>query len=442
MSAHWLQIFVPSFLEGIAILAIAYAINTNAKIGIAKSLAFAAVFASLSYTMDHFQASYHIAVSTVAGIALFLALKRPTRKLIVNYTIDILLAFVVLTLAQLAITGIAGLFSVDLIQNEMAIIFILAGLAALAFWLSSKLSVRIFFEKYYMPNRLAILFSAISLMILITMIGNLVFFYEDVFAHDASGQIYFLLAGYFVATLSLGLILIRERKAAKNNAVMQKYGELLQNSIKQYIAHIHDYKNHMQMILALNKDEEGSIINKEQQAYIEGLISGQNRIEGVSIVQDSVPVSAMLNQQKEYARQRNIEFSVNVGRSVAPYRIPEIELVDILYNLINNAFEEAEKLDLENRLVQIDFGDGFFEIRNRVTLSLAKEETAGIDRFFEQGYSTKGSGRGFGLSNVLSSVKQNGIRLDRELVDGTIIFRLEFPEDSIETPDGLACPTA
>jgi sensor histidine kinase regulating citrate/malate metabolism len=131
---------------------------------------------------------------------------------------------------------------------------------------------------------------------------------------------------------------------------------------------------------------------------------------------------------KELAKKAMITFDVNTKGSMWVYKIPQTELIDVLSNLISNAFEEVEKLAPENRFVQLDFYDNTIEVRNHVSFDLIKSGIKTVPQFIERGYSTKGADRGFGMNNVIAITERYNIKTNYELSDGCFVFSLEFPE--------------
>jgi len=401
-------------------------INPNARLGIIKSIAYAAILAGAATAVDTAHISYHFVFSVIVGVALYLLFKRPARKHIVNYMVDILASNVVLALFQLIITGIAGLFSIDLVDDSVAIIIILAALIALFERLSYIVSIHAFLEKHYMPNRVMVLLAIISALFLVTIVIDLVLYSADLFSTVAGQNILLVVVGYFVCSLILGIIFIRMNRISKEKAAVLEYGEQLQNVVNEYRRSNHNFKHHIQMIMNLNENPDGTIKNRELQDYIEAVKSEKNYFGDTSIIKDDVLVSAMLHQKKEYARRNSINFTVCIHSPLSEYGLPNTELIDLLANLIDNAFEAVECLPSEDRDVYLDFDDCLIEVRNKAITGTGKGPLVKPGRFFEDGYSTKGADRGFGLSNVISIANSFGIKVSSDIDNVFVVFRLEF----------------
>ena len=425
MIVEKILIFVPSFLEAISIVLILSTINRNGIIGIPRTMVYAVSLSFLSLVMDAFQVSFHMIISILASVFLYLLLKWPTRVTIGKYTIDVLFSIGILTFFQFVSTVIAGLLSIDLLLDNTAMICAMAIIILVFALLSKNIYVNAFFEKYYIPYRETILLSVLSLLLLITIVTNLHLYHEKVFVVGAEAQIYLVILGYFFVNLISCFSLFRISKVNKERIASIKYGDNLLNIVNQYSKLVHEHRHHLQIIVALNLDEQGRIRNEELDQYIESLISDDKKISGASIINDDFLISALLYQKQDLAKRSMISFEINTEGSLSVYSIPQTALIDVLNNLINNSFEEVEKLPSEKRYVSLNFRNNTIEIINRLSYRPSQSEI-GISRFFEQGYSTKGPGRGFGLSNVLTIAEKYNIRIQYELKNDYFVVKLVF----------------
>jgi hypothetical protein len=339
--------------------------------------------------------------------------------------VDLLVGFVIFTVIQLLATGVAMLFSVNLIENWVAVICILAGLIVLFDRLSKLDGVHTFFEKYYKPYRAAIIFAVFSALFFITILFDMILYHEELFSAEQGERILLMVIGFFVLNLGLGIVVIRMDNISKERTAIEEYGKDLQNIVKDQRRVNHDHKNHLQMILSLNEGPDGIAKVTEIRDYIEKILGSRSRDGDITIIKDDVLISAMLNQKKQVANQKGIVFTYSDMSPLSEYKIPNTELIDILLNLIENAFEEVETLDKKNRAVNLVFGERMIEVSNTVSARLAKNED-NTDHFAEDGYSTKGSGRGFGLGKVYSAAKTFGVRVETGIFANSVHFKLWF----------------
>lgn len=423
MILEWILFLAQSGLEAITILAIAAILNTHTNLPLVKVILYAAITIVLSAIVEIIQPQFYLFFSIVIIIVAYLIVKQPSRKFLGNYTTDILISIGIFLFVRLIVTTVLGLVNINLLTNRYAALVVYIALSLLFRALSSRISILVFCETWYLPYRTTILLTTASLLFLVIIIRDLAYYHSAVFSLSGATHILLIILGYLILNVLLGFSLIATKRVNEQNKAVIKYGDYLQNVVDWYREYIHDNKNHLQMLLALNRNKNGSFCNEGINNYIQSLINDQNRKTDTSIIKDSILISAMLNMKKEYAQQNRINLQVNIVNSLTSYNIPEAELIDILTNLINNAFEETEKLEPENRRVYILFDKNLIEVSNTVTIRVQNE---GANEFFTQGYSSKGSGRGFGLSRVLSIAGRYNISVDKNLVEDWLTFRLEF----------------
>ena len=435
MTIALVLLFARSFCEGILLLAILRMVNPNAKLNVLGSVIFAFALALDGSLTEYFQIPFHLVVSIVLSVVVFLALKRAVRKESAYFIVDILLSFVILTAVQFIITIIAGLLSVNLLEAPVAVLCILVGLVFVFAKLSSNVRIAAFFEKYYFPNRTAVLFSIISILLLMAALINMFYYHEGLLDIAGRGQIYLVSIGYFIINIWLCIALFRMRLANVEKTSMQEYGEKLTRAVDEYRMSTHDFKHHLQTMIILNRDENGMVMNKNLNAYIEYLNLDKNQEGDRPIILDDVAVSAILHQKREYAKQKGIGFHVNHFGKKLPDVIPCTELIEILNNLIENSFEAVEGLEPEARSVWLELSKSAIEIRNNVSFDIATGE-GWHEHIFEKGYSTKGPNRGYGLSNVLTIAERRHIKIRHELQNGMVVIRLETPDNNPSQPEG------
>lgn len=175
-------------------------------------------------------------------------------------------------------------------------------------------------------------------------------------------------------------------------------------------ANNHDFTNKLHVILGLIQME----MYEEATAYIENITMVQRAsISKVMSAVDDPAVAALLIGKNARASEINARFILREGSSFAKSDsfIPSETLVTIIGNLIDNAFDamntEAETYDRQKELL--------FGIYSKPGALLITADDTGtgipeedLEKIFENGYSTKGEGRGTGLYQVKSMVEGLG----------------------------------
>ena len=120
------------------------------------------------------------------------------------------------------------------------------------------------------------------------------------------------------------------------------------------------------------------------------------------------------------AEEKQIDIHTDFSCSLEPMDVPDIFLIEILGNLLDNAIDEvtARKKQEKIRIAITDNGE-------EICLSIANEHDKipydKYSRFFQEGYSEKGNNRGVGLPYVKKIVDKFHGRIEV----GNIIYRLE-----------------
>ncbi len=198
-------------------------------------------------------------------------------------------------------------------------------------------------------------------------------------------------------------------------------------------ANNHDFTNKLHVIMGLIQME----MYDEALNYIQNITIVQRETISKIMKRISCPaLAALLIGKNARASELNVRFTFDEESSLdTDVHIPDDVLVTITGNLIDNAFDAMngkgseytpENLDKELK-VGIYSKDGDLEIKVEDNGPGIKAEN--LEHVFENGFSTKGDGRGIGLHQVSSLVKAYGGTIDISSQEGKgTSFSLEFKE--------------
>ena len=197
-------------------------------------------------------------------------------------------------------------------------------------------------------------------------------------------------------------------------------------------ANNHDFTNKLHVILGLIQME----MYDEAISYIENItIVQRSTISKIMHAVNEPAVAALLIGKTARASELNVKFVLREGcyYSNADMPLPSEALVTIIGNLIDNAFDAMN--ESEN-----DYGahkELLFGIYSRPGAVLITADDTGkgipeedLERIFENGYSTKGTGRGTGLYQVKTLVEGLGgkITVESQVGVGTS-FAISFTKN-------------
>ena len=196
-------------------------------------------------------------------------------------------------------------------------------------------------------------------------------------------------------------------------------------------ANNHDFTNKLHVILGLIQME----MYEEATTYIQNITMVQrSTISRIMNAVDAPAIAALLIGKTARASELNIKFVLREGccYSQSDMNLPSEVLVTIIGNLIDNAFESMNENN--DYTVQKELLFGIYSKPGAVLIT-TDDTGSGIslenmEQIFENGYSTKGEGRGTGLYQVKSMVDALGGKITAESQVGVgTSFSVSFMED-------------
>jgi hypothetical protein len=187
----------------------------------------------------------------------------------------------------------------------------------------------------------------------------------------------------------------------------------------------HDFLNHVQTIYALLSHGK----REAQLKYMKELIE---EIDDVTdIIRIGHPAIAALIQAKiAVAIRTKITFHYHfTGLDGLTLGIKSVDIVKIIGNLIDNAFDEANKFPPEQREVRVngwsEANSLFITVTNPIEGELSEADK---EKIFEIGFTTKSNGdhHGVGLAVVKETILKYKGTIDVYTEDGTINFQVSI----------------
>lgn len=227
---------------------------------------------------------------------------------------------------------------------------------------------------------------------------------------NLSGRVERILIYVTALVVSWGAVLdIRDAYSARNAA---RQRQMLEDAYRQLEAlngtlraQRHDFMNHIQVIYSLTELEDRPAALE----YMDRLYTSV-RSAGRSLKTASPAVNALLAAKSAACQEKNVPFLTDIHSDWKACPVPGWEMCRILGNLIDNALDAPAGEAPKTLCVALweDVKGFHFAVENNG--APVPEEIQ--DSLFQRGFSTKGPGRGMGLSIVQEILEQYGGQID------------------------------
>ena len=193
----------------------------------------------------------------------------------------------------------------------------------------------------------------------------------------------------------------------------------------------HDYAG---MLVSMQMAIDSGNLQEIDRVYNEVLVKVNKKLRSekytyfdLNNIEDSA-LRSLIAQSIVYARNNDVEFTLEVKDTITRLSIDLLDLVRIMSVLLNNAVEGAAESylkQMEVAVIRMDL-ETVIVIQNSCKITMSPSED-----LFELGFSTKGRNRGIGLKNVKEILDQyENIILETEIEESTfrqiIRFKREF----------------
>ncbi|MGX4687329.1 ATP-binding protein [Vagococcus sp. JNUCC 83] len=184
---------------------------------------------------------------------------------------------------------------------------------------------------------------------------------------------------------------------------------------QQYIdalrAQTHEFMNKTHVIMGLIEQKKYDMV----QTYIQQITSDyQKEVGYVTEIIASPAIAGFILGKINEAKEQNVSLSLNPSSFLPDLTIDESihDIIQILGNLLDNAIDATKEEDIRyvNLLIS-------YESEGNILIIEVKDsgcgiQTTNIDQLFQKGFSTKGTGRGYGLHAIYRIVTEHNGLID------------------------------
>lgn len=169
---------------------------------------------------------------------------------------------------------------------------------------------------------------------------------SDVFLFFGFGEISFVFVSIY---LVIFVRRFRKREREFNERINEVKSEIKVNDMSEEIRQLrHDLKNHIMVMQQMQSDGQYDEVEKYLNNLNEKVISTDNYFS-----LENKQVAALLNQKKHQAAMKKIEFNASV--MVQNFKLNDLDMCSLMGNILANAIEVAELVELEaNRYIDLE----------------------------------------------------------------------------------------
>lgn len=409
--------FTASGLEGFSICCI-LSILRESYWDIRKIVPIVIILAGSATILDEWNIEINVGINLMMIAAL---IKIFYRRKVVDSIFDTVCSTMILTVTEMITTVILHQILPSILEDEKNIILYLLAITVCLFTLFKITVNKNVMQRCYRKYQTSIWI--ISLNFIIIQLAEM---YNWNRTETVNISIAVLVLVAVTSNLILAFKLIKNQQQKEELNRQKELMELKEGFLQQMAAEQHDFAKHLRTIRALLlKEAEGKEGVSEAEAYVEELIASRSGQKGTVYTGDGV-LSAVLQDKQREAEQKRISFSVLARDTSARLPLSQIEMVELVGNLLDNAFEAVEGLEPDRRKVLFETRDQkggvFFQ-----TINSLPEDSLGSEQMLKKGVSTKnGKLRGYGLSNIKRVAEEHGGRVEIQKNEEIVVIRVLF----------------
>lgn len=250
--------------------------------------------------------------------------------------------------------------------------------------------------------------------------------------------IYFILIfAFIIYELQKSRVEAEKRKAQLE--MNSLYYDAYDNLIMLVRERQHDMKNHINAILSMiyTTDNYGELAEKQKEYC--GYVIEQNEKTKLVLASGNPLIAGFMYSKIQEAESKGIKVEYEIEIKKENLSIPEYELVEIMGILTDNAIEALDNSGVDTEdgshpkkiFFSIKDTEEYIELVVANTSAYYEEDITG--RFFENGYSSKGKGRGIGLAKLKRLVhERNGniiVSNERRGEENYLTFTISIPKE-------------
>lgn len=373
--------------------------------------------AAMAMLLDKLQIEMNMGFNVLLDAAL---IKLLYHRKILEAGVDAVCSIMLAVLVEMVTTSLLCYIQPDFFQSRGKTILYLTAIAAAFFAVLKYTGNRCGIWRYYYKYR-----SGVWILCLNFVFIELAEMYNWNETNTIHASIVVLVSAAVISNLILAVKIMKNQQQREELKKQQELMELKETFLQQMAAEQHDFAKHLRAIRDILGDFGDADQMKTAGSYIEELMDTGKKMRHTIYAGDGI-LSAILHQKSLEAEEKGIVFSILVKTAVTAFPFSQTEMVELVGNMLDNAFEAVERLEEDRRkvLFEMDERSGIVFVQ---TINSLPEEKLESEEMVRKGISTKkGHMRGYGLFNVKTIAEKYGGRIEIQQNEEIIVVKILF----------------
>ncbi len=240
-------------------------------------------------------------------------------------------------------------------------------------------------------------------------------------------------AAFFVLLLVLMILEWQKMRTESEKCKTQLqlkgiYYEAYEGLIQSIRERQHDFKNHLNaiegMIYSINDYDE---LVEEQKKYMHSIMGDVETARLLTLVENPL-IAGFLSYKVSRVQEMGITVKYHCVLQKREMKLPEFKLIEMMGILFDNATEELSSDNIESKVLELELMVEDDKMRFSVKNSYDKTKVLDISQILKKGYSSKGKGRGIGLSKLKHMINDadGEIIASKEVFHNTPVLKMEW----------------
>ncbi|MBM7865765.1 GHKL domain-containing protein [Heliobacterium gestii] len=239
---------------------------------------------------------------------------------------------------------------------------------------------------------------------------------------DISSIVWLFSSGFLISEIFLIRYLIRHVLIGTLQEVNDTYLQQVNDLFLAFRAQRHDFSNHLHtlnLLIITNNMEKAS-------GYMKGLVKEAVDLNTVLRIADPV-IAAVVRVKLAQAEQKGIRLVLNILHDLSGLKIKSYQMVKILGNIIDNAFDAVEEFCSEKKEVYLETNKTKGKIRILVSNPNTQMSNTKVEDIFKSGFTTKKSHSGIGLTVCKKIIEEQNGEINAYEENGDFIIEITLP---------------